>query len=220
MYLNKAISHLNSAKAQRNHYNSCIDYEAPENSTCLVISFDLAQNVSYLSCPQRTGKSYFCSARKCNIFGILNEQTKIQTKYLIDENESIGKGPNATVSMLHHYLEANLADIVIAFADNCVAQNKNNTMIHNLSWRICSNLNQQISLNFLLTGHTKFGPDRMFGVLKSKFAQSTVDCYEEFVKCVSTSSINGHNVVVRGESVVWSKWDQYLEKFNRTLTGK
>lgn len=51
-------------------------------------------------------------------------------------------------------------------------------------------------------------------------AQSTVDCYEDFVKSVKTSSIKGHNVVVRGESVVWSKWDEYLEKFNRTLTGK
>lgn len=109
--LNIAITHLTHAKTQHNYYNECCcDLKMTDNSTVLVISFDFAQNVSYPSGPQCTGQSYFKSARKCNIFGILNEITKIQTNYLIDENEAIGKGPNATVSMLHQYLEANPAD--------------------------------------------------------------------------------------------------------------
>lgn len=93
-------------------------------------------------------------------------------------------------------------------------------MVNYLSWRTFNKMNKQIKLNFLLTGHTKFGPDRMFGILKSKFARTNVDCYQDFVQCVNKSSVKGHNVAVHGRSIIWRQWDDYLMKYYRTLTGK
>ena len=55
-----------------------------------------------------------------------------QTNYLIDEDVDAGKGANTVVSMLHHFFANHgLGDEhVHLHADNCVGQNKNNTMIH------------------------------------------------------------------------------------------
>ena len=54
-----------------------------------------------------------------------------KVNYLIDEGVDTGKGSNTVVSLLHHYLaKYGLgAQHLTAHADNCVGQNKNNTVI-------------------------------------------------------------------------------------------
>ena len=62
-----------------------------------------------------------------------------QINYLIDEAVDVGKGANTVVSMLHHFFETHgLGEQhVHLHADNCVGQNKNDTMIHvSLSIRV------------------------------------------------------------------------------------
>lgn len=50
-----------------------------------------------------------------------------QVNYLIDENDFPGKGANAVVSMVHHYLDSKLTTCqkLLIHADNVVGQNKN-----------------------------------------------------------------------------------------------
>ena len=52
--------------------------------------------------------------------------------YLIDEAVDTGKGGNTVVSMLHHFLETHTLIVrnIHLHADNCVGQNKNNTVMH------------------------------------------------------------------------------------------
>lgn len=177
-----AVEHLDRAKVQRNFYNTWREKAKTEtSSTLLVLSFDFAENVSYPSSPQQVGSSYFKSAQKCAIFGILNEATNVQTNFLIDEDDDAGKGANAVISMLDSYLKNSSAETLVLFADNCVGQNKNNAVIDYLLWRMITGKNKFISLNFLLAGHTKFGPDRNFGILKAKYAISEVDCLQDFI---------------------------------------
>ena len=75
-------------------------------------------------------------ARKCEIFGICCEGSRIQANYLIDEAESIGTGANSMISYLHHYLESHgvgETDLLpYTSADNWAGQNKNNAMIQYL----------------------------------------------------------------------------------------
>ncbi|VDI42640.1 Hypothetical predicted protein [Mytilus galloprovincialis] len=67
----------------------------------------------------------------------------MQTNYSIDEQQTIGEngsrthGPNAVLSMLHHYLHGNTYDEKACHfhADNSVGQNKNKTTLHYLLWR-------------------------------------------------------------------------------------
>ncbi|KAF2895058.1 hypothetical protein ILUMI_11115 [Ignelater luminosus] len=77
--------------------------------------------------PKNFLSAYFKAGRKRSSFESNDEKTGIQTNFLIDEANDIGKGPNATISMLHHYLETHPSvDTLIVFADNCMSQNKNN----------------------------------------------------------------------------------------------
>ena len=66
-------------------------------------------------------------------------------------------------------------------ADNCVGQNKNNTMLHYLLWRVMTGLHKSIVLSFLVVGHTKFSPDWCFGLLKCR---TRVGCLDDLVQVV------------------------------------
>ena len=149
-----------------------------------------------------------------------------QVNYLIDEAVDIGKGANTVVSMLHHYFETHGLgeEHVHLHADNCVGQNKNNTMIHvsslllefllylyflfqfqYLMWRVMRGLHKTIRLSFMLVGHTKFSPDWCFGLFKKKFRTTEVNCLDDLVHVVKTSaSVNEVQLVGNqsGESVV------------------
>lgn len=228
--------HLQSASTQREYYNDLRTLVKPDPNAMypgipeedyLVISMDYAQNVSFPSGPQQIGTAYFKSGRKTAIFGITNERQNVQHIFCIDESDSIGKGPNSVISMLDYYLrEVHSTKKLVIFADNCVSQNKNNAMIRYLQHLVDTSRCESVELNFLLSGHTKFSPDRLFGVFKSKYAQTTVDCFMDVVDCVRKSSRNGFNVPVpirlpnSSEPVVeWRKWDEYFSTKYKTLIG-
>ena len=63
-------------------------------------SFDYVQQVHYLCNAQQPGPIFFKTARKCGVFGVSCEPTSSQVNYLIDEGDDIGKGANATFSLL------------------------------------------------------------------------------------------------------------------------
>ena len=94
-------------------------------------SFDFAQQVHYPHNPLQPGPMYFKTARKCAVFGVCCEGIPRQINYLIDEASDVGKGANTVVSLLHHFLEHHgLGEIDVGLhADNCVGQNKNNTVL-------------------------------------------------------------------------------------------
>ena len=79
----------------------------------------------------------------------------MQTNYLIDEAEPIGKGSNAISSYLHHYLEVHgLGEKYQLQADNCVGQNKNNPLMQYLIWRCMTGRHSSRSIHFMIVGHT------------------------------------------------------------------
>ena len=68
---------------------------------------------------------------KCAIFSVCCEAIPKQINYLIDEVFDMGKGDNAVISKIHHYLENHGLHTIIVHlnADNCSGQNKNNAVI-------------------------------------------------------------------------------------------
>ena len=139
-------------------------------------SFDMAQQVHYPSNPLQPGPIYFLTPRKCALFGVCCEALPRQITYLIDEASDTGKGSNTIVSLLHHFLKVHsLGECdVHLHADNCVGQNKNNTMLQYLMWRTMVGLHKKITLSFLIVGHTKFSPDWCFGLIKRRFRRTSV----------------------------------------------
>ena len=89
--------------------------------------------------------------------------------YLIDEASDVHKGANTTISYVHHYFENHgLGETCVHLhASNCSGKNKNknNYFIWYLTWRTIDQLHHSINYSFFIAGHTKFGPDRCFGII-------------------------------------------------------
>ncbi len=233
--LKAAGAHLTAAKGQREYYNTQSktakdEWESYRQGTdasytgTMHYSFDYAQNVSYPSNPQQPGPAYFKSARKCGVFGVTCEPLSFQVNYLIDENDDPGKGANATVSMLHHFLDSHSVheEHLKLHADNCVGQNKNNILMQYLMWRLWTGRNKTIEISFMLTGHTKFAPDRFFGVLKKRYRHTFVSTLDELVDVVKKSMVCGQNIPQLTKNsqrrlVKWYDWKSYLSTYFRTI---
>ena len=201
--LREAEDHLALARSERAWYNGQIEKckgllkesASGSNSEYIHVSFDYAQQIHYPNNPQQPGPAYFLTARKCQLFGVACEPLGYQMNYLIDEAEVIGKGANATISLLRHYLEVHGMKVshLLLHADNCIGQNKNNAFIHYMMWRVATGRNQSIQLSFMLAGHTKFAPDRHFGLIKKLYRCTRVDTIACLLRLVEKSSICGAN---------------------------
>lgn len=164
---------------------------------------------------------------KCGLFGVACEAKSMQVHYLIDEGNDIGKGANTTISLVHHYLQTHgLKEKVLRLhADNCVGQNKNNAFMHYLMWRVIAGLNTSIELSFMLVGHTKFAPDRFFGIFKQAFRRSVVETMTDMQQVVMKSSTSGKNVpqlTVDSDGnryVHWVDWTSFFQKYFKPIVG-
>ena len=124
--------------------------------------------------------------------------------------------------MLYFHFNKIYADEIDLIADNCDGQNKKIAVMYYFSWTVMTGKNMSISLKFLLTGHAKFTPDRNFGILKSKYAKSVVDCFDDFITVIKKSSSNGFNLAIPSKdpysnirNVFWAEWDVFLkQRFN------
>ncbi|XP_074634268.1 uncharacterized protein LOC141892822 [Acropora palmata] len=182
-------AHLNLVKMERELYRNVCDeatsnfkaiddqididerHEACSLRKTMHYSFDFAQQVHIPSNPMQPGPIYFKTPRKCSIFGVMCEAIPRQVNYLVDEASDVGKGANTTISYVHHFFEHHgLGEISVHLhADNCSGQNKNNFFIWFLAWRTILQLHHYVKYSFLIAGHTKFGPDRCFGIIKKSY---------------------------------------------------
>ena len=184
--------------------------------------FDYAQQVHYPSDPMQTGPMYFMCPRKCGLFGVTCEGT-----YLIDEAMTISKGANSVINYLDHFLaNYGLGETTVQLhCDNCSGQNKNNYLMWYLAWRTPHQLHTSVSVNFLITGHTKFGPDWCFGLIKQRYRREMVSCQNDLVDVVKGSTITGVNIAQKvgtedGEVIVpQADWQAFLRPFFRVMPG-
>ena len=223
--LKEAEVHLLLAKQERELYNTECMRAAEEVKIhplfpeVMHLSFDFAQQIHFPNSPQQVGPLYFLTPRKCQLFGICSEGHAKRVNYLIDENDSPGKGANCVISMLHHYLESktNSNQDLLLHADNAVGQNKNNAMIQYCAWRVFTGKSQTIKLSFMIAGHTKFSPDRFFGLIKKSYRQTSVSTLYDIEKVVNASTTGGQNSAIStvdiqsGErNVHWYNWSDHL----------
>lgn len=200
-------------------------HEACSLQTTIHYSFDFAQQIHIPSNPMQPGPIYFKTPRKCGIFGVMCEAIPRQVNYLIDEASDVGKGANTTISYVHHYFQNHGLGETQAHlhADNCSGQNKNNYFIWYLSWRTILQLHDSINYSFLIAGHTKFGPDRCFGIIKRAYKVRFVSSLYEFADMVEGSSTVGVNKAQLvgthdGRTIVPAyNWSSFLERYFNKL---
>ena len=218
--------HLEHAKSERITYNEqckqCHDLlpkDASDPVQIMHYSFDYAQQVHYPSSPQQPGSLYFKTARKCAVFGICCEPLSKQVTYVIDEACTTGKGADTVISYIHHYLESHSQGEteLLLHADNCCGQNKNNALLQYLAWRTLTTRHRSIQISFMIPGHTKFAPDRFFGLFKKKFRTSYVQTMLDMAQVVRSSTDKALNLpqlivdpVSQQQLVHVYKWSSFL----------
>ena len=201
--------------------------QRPANTTPITAhySFDMAQQVFYPNDPLQPGPMYFLTPRKCAIFGVCCESLPRQVNYLIDEAVDMGKGSNAIVSMLHHFFAHHgLGEKTVHLhADNCGGQNKNAIMVQYLLWRVMTGLHTEITLSFMVPGHTKFSLDWCFGLLKKKYRRTKVGGLTDLITVVNESaSVNVAQPTGRedGSPIVTTyNWQEYFSTFCTKVKG-
>ena len=78
--------------------------------------------------------------------------------------------------------------------DNCSGQNKNRFVLNYLLWRVIHRQHEEITLNFLITGDTKFAPDWCFGLMKQQYRRTKVNILEDIADVVKHSTVSGLNI--------------------------
>lgn len=127
----------------------------------------------------------------------MNEATKTQINYTLDESEFLNRGPNGTLSLVFDGIKRfNRGEKHLKITcDNTVGQNKNNITLWFLVYLVICGYYETIELNFMIAGHTKFNVDSYIGLIKKLFRKTEVNCLDDFIKVVEKSSPAGYNRV-------------------------
>ena len=140
------------------------------------------------------GPMYFLTLRKYGVFGLCNEAIPLQINFLIDESCDMGKGANNIISKLHYFFGryGSVEEDVFLHVGNCTGQNKNNAMMYYLAWRVMTGLHKNVTLSFLVVGHTKFLPDWYFGLFKKRLRVTKVGTLTDIARVtVNTPQLCG-----------------------------
>ena len=76
--------------------------------------------------------------------------------------------------------------------DNCTGQNKNHFMMFYLMWHVLAGLHKEITISFLLVGHTKFSPDWCFCLFKQLYCKTNMGSIHDSAVVVKQSANVNH----------------------------
>jgi len=191
-------NHLFLARTARDEYKN--DQKRARDGAISHFSFDYSQNLVLPQKSNQPGPFYFYSLKNCYLFGITDESCNYQMNYLIDEAEC-AKGSNEVVSMLWHFLLSlpeKKKKHMIFNADNCIGQNKNNTIMKFFAWLCSTGYSQIIEIKFMIKGHTFFSPDSNFSHIKRKYRRSDAFSLDHLAKIARGSSKTNDAEVLDG----------------------
>ncbi|RUS75815.1 hypothetical protein EGW08_016407 [Elysia chlorotica] len=96
-------------------------------------------------------------------------------------------------------------------------------MMMYLLWRVLTGRYSEITLSFLIAGHTKFSCDWCFGLVKRKFRKTRVDCLADMEKVVKDSAKGNIPQLVGNENgdvfVPTYDWKSFLPQFFKKVVG-
>ena len=104
-------------------------------------------------------------------------------------------------------------------ADNCGGQNKNKTVIAYLAWRVMCGYHEQITLSFMVAGHTRCLVDGCFNLLKQMYRRSDCFMMEQLVDVVNSSATCNVAETVPDIGLVWRQRNTFLLEHFKPVVG-
>ena len=206
-------NHKILAQNERQNYNNNIN-RSGNNSSVTHICYDWAQNVFIPYSPQQVGSIFFKSTFSVHLFGVCKTEgdQNHQLNFVIGENElpkGTSKGANTTLNMVYFSLQkfiiSGKKDLQIT-CDNCSGQNKNNLSLWFWSWIIMQGWFDNITVNFMIPGHTKFICDSFFGKIKKDYWKHRVNTIDDVKNIINNSSESNEAILFKDE-INWKWYD-------------
>ena len=206
-------NHKILAQNECQHYINNVNKSGSDSSVAH-ICYDWAQNVFIPYSPQQVGSFYFKSAFSVHLFGVCKTEGKQNHKlnFIIGENElpqGVSKGANTTLNMVYYALQKfaikGKKNLQIT-CDNSSGQNKNNLSLWFWSWIIMLNLFENITINFMIPGHTKFICDSFFGKIKKVYWKHHANIIDDVKNIINNSSKSNEAILYKDE-INWKWYD-------------
>jgi len=186
----KKITELESKVNRTSEEEQTVD--GLKYSFTLVLSADYQMNklLPYWGESPQPGSTYYLQKVSYDVFGVVDHRDNAGHCYLF--SECIGpKNTDHTVSYIFHYLKStnkipDWVKRVHLFLDNAGSTNKNQYLMGSVFEVVERGLFNYFRVSFMVAGHTKFAPDRLFALLAKKYYSSDVfnqlqliDVYEQ-----------------------------------------
>lgn len=202
--------HIQHASLERK-FHECLRELAKEGKIRLIcFDFKTSMVLPYWGYHLSPRQVYYMSRMNVYLFGIVDEQHDSFAGYVYPENfidpnelEGTKKGAGHVISMLYHHLSsAGLTDTTRTHdrtlhfaADNCSGQNKNQYIIKFFCMAVDLDWADEIIFSFMVPGHTKFSPDRWFGLLGKHIIHLDAWNIEQLVKNISAAFKHQQRIV-------------------------
>ena len=220
--------HLSRVKSQRVFVLeqvrlATLSYTSSDESwRCAFLSFDFCEKARLPIFLDQPKAYYFMAGLGVDIFGIYDDLRLRQVNYLLPEGHFYAeKGINVIGAIFLHRLSTNPEDmcagILMLLSDNCAAQNKCVYIVWFFSWwlivaRSYKSNNKVIEHNFAIAGHTKFGPDRGFALIKNALKKTACFAPADLYHVVQTLSGRTNSAVCSTQYLFYD-WKLYLSQF-------
>ena len=177
----------------------------------LVISADYQQAklIPFWGESEQPGSTYYLHKVSIEVFGISDHRNNTGHIDLFEE-QLTPKNTDHTLSFLTNYWE-NIIEVypwmrrLHIFLDNATSTNKNRYLFSWAVEMVKSGKVDMIHISFLIAGHTKFAPDRLFANVANAYKNADVFTIEELEKiCLqfaTTTVENGTHILTWRESL-------------------
>jgi hypothetical protein len=146
---------------------------------------------------------YFSPLTVCNL-GVVNHAHAYNDGRVLElthahlYHEGVGKkGANNVASLIVKTLrqlnilhEDSVGGELNIIFDNCMGQNKNNTVLKLATWMMAMNYFKEVNIIFLIVGHTKNDADRLFNSLKTKYRLQNLFMIQDLLEALNRSPMD------------------------------
>ena len=197
--------HLTDAKQARQFFNKMTEHckedwkaalrdESARHRFTLVLSADYQQAklTPYWGQSPQPGSTYYLMKHSTEIFGIVDHRNDSGHTFLFSEQFG-PKNTDHTVSFLEKYIKSvqdayPWIERLLLFLDNATSTNKNRYLISWAMEMVEQEIVSSVHICFLVAGHTKFTPDRLFASCSKTYNKHDVFNEEELGKLYSQHS--------------------------------
>ena len=186
----------------------------------LILSADYQMNklLPYWGRSPQPGQTYYLQKVTYDVFGIVDHREGAGHVYLV--SEICGpKNTDHTVSYLLHYLKSTGSvpgwiKRVQLFLDNAGSTNKNQYLMGSVYEIVERDIFNFFRVSFMIAGHTKFAPDRLFATLAKSFYSADIFNEASFIRVYQQ-----HSSVVFDKGGIVRRWRDIVTQKYSNLPG-